>query len=113
MEAFTVGGVPGTESPTDFCNTSSDAATAPLKAAVTPGQAVTWSSLDDRAFTPPTDPNPNLTGALVNLTVPAGEADSVSSFSNPFVALPPGRVPDVHRRSRGAGPSPAPGSYRA
>ena len=93
VEAFTVGGVPGTESPTDFCNTSSDAATAPLKAAVTPGQAVTWSSLDDRAFTPPGDPNPNLTGALVNLTVPAGEADSVSSFSNPFAAIPQGGFP--------------------
>ena len=101
VEAFTVGGVPGTESPTDFCNTSSDAATAPLKAAVTPGQAVTWSSLDDRAFTPPGDPNPNLTGALVNLTVPAGEADSVSSFSNPFAGYSSGRVPDVHRQSRG------------
>jgi hypothetical protein len=93
VEAFTVGGVPGTESPTDFCNTSSDAATAPLKAAVTPGQAVTWSSLDDRAFTPPTDPNPNLTGALVNLTVPAGEPDSVSSFSNPFLAIAQGGFP--------------------
>jgi hypothetical protein len=93
VEAFTVAGVPGSESPTDFCNTSSDAATAPLKSAVTPGQAVTWSSLDDRAFTPPTDPNPNLTGALVNLTVPAGEPDSVSSFSNPFLALPSGGFP--------------------
>ena len=93
VEAFTVGGVPGAESPTDFCNTSSDAATAPLKAAVTPGQAVTWSSLDDRAFTPPGDPNPNLTGALVKLTVPAGEPDSVSSFFNPFAVIPQGGFP--------------------
>jgi hypothetical protein len=93
VEAFSVGGVAGSESPTDFCNTASDAATAPLKAAVTPSQAVAWSSTDDRAFTPPSDPNPNLTGALVTLTVPAGEADSSSSFSNPFVAIPPGGFP--------------------
>lgn len=93
VEAFSVGGVAGSESPTDFCNTSSDAATAPLKAAVTPGQAVTWSSLDDRAFTPLSDPNPNLTGALVTLTVPAGEPDSVSSFFNPFVSVLQGGFP--------------------
>jgi hypothetical protein len=93
VEAYSVGGVAGSESPTDFCNTSSDAATAPVKAAVTPGQAVTWSSLDDRAFTPPGAPNANLTGALVMLAVPAGEPDSVSSFSNPFVAIPQGGFP--------------------
>jgi hypothetical protein len=93
VEAFSVGGVAGSESPTDFCNTASDAATAPLNAAVTPGQAVTWSSLDDRAFTPPGDPSPNLTGALVTLTVPAGEPDSVPSFFNPFLAIPQGGFP--------------------
>jgi hypothetical protein len=93
VERYTVAGVPGAESPTDFCNTSTDAATAPLKAAVTRGQAVTWSSADDRAFTPPDAPNANLTGALVTLTVPAGEPDSVSSFFNPFLALPQGGFP--------------------
>ena len=93
VEAYTVGGVPGSESPTDFCNTTTDAATAPLKAAVTRGQAVTWSSTDDRAFTPPGAPNANLTGALVTLTVPAGEPDSVSSFFNPFLAIPQGGFP--------------------
>jgi hypothetical protein len=93
VEAYSIGGVAGSESPTDFCNPPTDAATAPLQAAVTPGQAVTWSSLDDRAFTPPGDPNPNLTGALVTLTVPAGEPDSVSSFFNPFVAIPQGGFP--------------------
>jgi hypothetical protein len=93
VEAYSVAGVAGSESPTDFCNTASGGATAPLKAAVTPGQAVTWSSLDDRAFTPLGDPNPNLTGALVRLTVPAGEPDSVSSFSNPFVVIPQGGFP--------------------
>jgi len=93
VEAYTVGGVPGSESPTDFCNTTTDAATAPLEAAVTLGQAVIWSSLDNRAFTPPSAPNPNLTGALVTLTVPAGEADSVSSFFNPFLAIAQGGFP--------------------
>ena len=93
VEAFSVGGVAGSESPTDFCNTSSDAATAPLTAKVTPGQAVIVSTVDDRAFTPPTDPNPNLTGALVTLTVPAGEPDSASSFFNPFLAIPQGGFP--------------------
>jgi hypothetical protein len=93
LEAYSVGGVAGSESPTDFCNTTTDAATAPLKTAVTPGQAVTWSSLDDRAFTPPAAPNANLTGALVMLTVPAGEPDSVSSFSNPAVAILQGGFP--------------------
>jgi hypothetical protein len=93
VEAYTVGGVAGSESPTDFCNTTTDAATAPLKSAVTPGQAVTWSSVDDRAFTPLSDPNPNLTGALVTLSVAAGEADSASSFFNPFLAIPQGGFP--------------------
>jgi hypothetical protein len=82
-----------TESPTDFCNTSSDAATEHVSSAVTPSQAVRWSSLDDRAFTPPGEPNANVIGALVKLTVPVGEPDSVSSFSNPFVAIPPGGFP--------------------
>lgn len=93
VESYSVGGVAGSESPTDFCNTTTGAATAPLKAPVTPGQAVTWSSLDDRAFTPPGDPNPNLNGALVRLTVPAGEPDSVPSFFNPFLVLSQGGFP--------------------
>lgn len=93
VEAYTVAGVPGSESPTDFCNTMTDAATAPLKAAVTRGQAVAWSSTDDRAFTPPDAPNANLTGALVTLTVRVGEPDSVSSFFNPFLVIPQGGFP--------------------
>ena len=40
-------------SPTDFCGTASDAATAPTNTIVTPATAVTWSSLDNRAFQPP------------------------------------------------------------
>jgi hypothetical protein len=103
-EAYTVGGVTGSESPTDFCDTTTDAATAPLKAPVTPGQAVTWSSADDRAFTPLGTPNPNLTGALVTLTVPVGEPDSVSSFLNTSVPVPPG-VPVPPRVAQGGFPA--------
>jgi hypothetical protein len=93
VEAYSVSGVAGAESPTDFCNTTSDAATAPLAAPVTAGQAVTVSTTDDRAFTSLSDPNPNLTGALVTLTVAAGEPDSASSFGNPFLAIPQGGFP--------------------
>ncbi|MBV9168363.1 MAG: hypothetical protein JO342_19670, partial [Solirubrobacterales bacterium] len=93
VEAFSIDGVAGSLSPTEFCNTSSDSATAPLSSPVGKGQAVAWSSLDNRAFTPPSDPNPNLIGALVKLRVPVGEADSLSSFSNPLVAIPPGGFP--------------------
>lgn len=93
MDAFTVGGVTGSKSPSDLCSFATGAATIPLKTAVRPGQAVTWSSLDDRAFTPLGDPHPNLTGALVTLTVPVGEPDSVSSFANPFLVIPQGGFP--------------------
>ena len=93
VDAYSVGGVAGSKSLADLCSLTTSVATVPLKAAVRPGQAVTWSSLDDRAFTPLGDPHPNLTGALVTLTVPAGEPDSVSSFSNPFLAIPQGGFP--------------------
>jgi hypothetical protein len=93
VEAYTIAGVPGSQSPTDFCNTTTDAATAPLKAPVSLAQAITWSSNDNRAFTPLGDPSPNLTGALVTLTAPVGEPDSASSFFNPFLAIPQGGFP--------------------
>jgi hypothetical protein len=93
----------GTESPTDFCNTSSDAATEHLSSPVTPGQAIAWSALDNRAFTPPGEPNANVIGALIRLRVAVGEPDSVTSFSNPFVAITPGGFPtcsgDLEARS--------------
>ena len=76
-------------SPTDFCGTASDAATSPTNKPVTPATAVTWSSLDNRAFQPPDSAfTPNDQGGLVNLTVPAGEPGSMSaqgSFLPPFI----------------------------
>jgi uncharacterized protein (DUF2141 family) len=58
-----------------------------LSAPVGPGDVVTYSTNDNRAFQPadvsaPSVPNPN--GGLVNLTVPAGEADALSLFQNPL-----------------------------
>jgi hypothetical protein len=67
------------ESPTDFCNTQSDAAPAPTSSAVDSSTVVTWSSNDNRAFQPPDADSPNGAGGLVNLTVPAGEPGSVSA----------------------------------
>jgi hypothetical protein len=93
VEAFTVGGKPGTESPTDFCSTKTDAAPTPLAAAVGRGQAVVWSSNDDRAFTPPGTPSTNVLGALVKLTAKAGEPGSVSTFKIPLHSFTPGGFP--------------------
>jgi hypothetical protein len=93
VESYSVGGVQGHESPTDFCNTKTDAATTPLVAAVRPGQAVVWSSNDDRAFTPPRTASTNVLGALVKLTANAGEPGSVSTFKVPLHFFAPGGFP--------------------
>ncbi len=82
VEAYTLAGVPGPESPTDFCGTKTDAARTPLSAAPGRGKAIVWSSNDDRAFTP----GANTLGALIKLAAPAGEPGSVSRFKLP---LPP------------------------
>lgn len=84
LESYSVAGKPGHESPTDFCNTTSDAAPTPLSSRVRPSQVVVWSSNDDRAFSPPSQSKTNQTGALVKLTARAGEAGSVSSFKLPL-----------------------------
>jgi hypothetical protein len=71
-------------SPTDFCNTQTDAADVSLGSNVTGSDAFTASSNDNRAFSPPNGATPNTTGGLVNLTVPVGEADAVSLFTSPL-----------------------------
>jgi hypothetical protein len=43
VDAYSIGGVAGSKSPNDLCNLTNLAATVPLKAPVTPGQAVTRS----------------------------------------------------------------------
>jgi len=82
VETYTIGGVVGLESPTDFCGTSTGVADTPLGAPVTRGQAVTYSTNDNRAFQPPDATVPNGAGGLVNLTVPVGEPDSVGAIDN-------------------------------
>jgi hypothetical protein len=93
VESYSVGGVQGHESPTDFCNTKTDAAPTPLATAVHPGQAIVWSSNDDRAFTPPGTSPTNVLGALVKLTAKAGEPGSVSQFKLPLHFFTPGGFP--------------------
>jgi hypothetical protein len=82
------------ESPTDFCNTQSGVATIGMPT-IGPGDTVTAGSNDNRAFSPPipgaTTFNP--TGGLVDLTVPVGEADAVSSFSSPVPGFFPSGFP--------------------
>jgi hypothetical protein len=89
-------------SATDTCNTQTDTstiATGPISA----GEAVTVSSVDNRAFTQPQpqpqplgpslDPQGNETGALVKLTVKLGEPGAQSTFSSPLAdVLPLGRL---------------------
>ena len=78
----------------DFCNGQTDVASVPLTGPVNPSQAVTVSSNDNRAFSDPNGPTPNPTGGLVNLTVPVGEADSVSRFVNPLAFFTAGGFPN-------------------
>jgi hypothetical protein len=90
--AFTVDGRPGPESPNDLCNTQSDVATESTSQ-IGPGDRLTWTSNDNRAFDAPTAPSPNLFGGLVSLTVPVGEAGSVSPFESPLPGFTPGGFP--------------------
>jgi hypothetical protein len=85
----------GETSPTDLCGTQTGVADVPLTSFVGPGDVVTASSNDNRAFQGPDVTllpggveNPN--GGLVSLTVPVGEPDSFSSFFNPTGFFPSG-----------------------
>jgi len=87
--------VGGTDhSATDTCNTQTDTATIPT-GPISAGEAVSVSSLDNRAFTQPQpvgpslDPQGNETGALVQLTVTLGEPDARSTFSSPLADVLP------------------------
>jgi hypothetical protein len=84
VEHYAIGGLTARRSPTRFCNTKTDVATAGLSAPLVRGKAVAWSSNDNRAFSPPSGPAPNPHGALVKLTVPVGEPGSLSLFLNPL-----------------------------
>jgi hypothetical protein len=87
--------VGGTDySPTDTCNTQTDTSTT-ATGSISAGEAVTLSSLDNRAFTQPQpvgpslDPQGNETGALVRLTVTLGEPGAQSTFSSPLADVLP------------------------
>ncbi len=75
-----VGGTAGETSPTDFCGTASDAADMPIATQFQQSDVVTTSSNDDRAFQAADTTNSNPEGALVKLTVTAGEPDATSPF---------------------------------
>ena len=85
--------VPATGSPTDFCNTQTGIATVSLTGPVGPGDTMTASTNDNRAFQDPNLPTANPVGGLVDLTVPVGEADAVSSFVNPLATFAPSGFP--------------------
>jgi hypothetical protein len=89
-------------SATDACNTQTDTSTI-VTGPISAGEAVTLSSVDNRAFTQPQpQPQPvgpsldaqgNETGALVKLTVNLGEPGAQSTFSSPLAdVLPLGRL---------------------
>jgi len=87
--------VGGTDySPTDTCNTQTDTATI-ATGPISAGEAVTFSSVDNRAFTQPQpvgpslDPQGNEAGALVKLTVNLGEPGAQSTFSGPLADVLP------------------------
>jgi len=78
----------------DTCNTQTDTATI-ATGSISAGEAVTMSSVDNRAFTQPQpvgpslDPQGNETGALVSLTVALGEPGAQSTFSSPLADVLP------------------------
>ena len=73
----------------DTCNSQTDTATV-ATGRISAGEAVTFSSVDNRAFTQPQpvgpalDPQGNETGALVKLTVNLGEPDAQPTFTSPL-----------------------------
>ncbi|MGD0386273.1 MAG: hypothetical protein ABSB73_09070 [Solirubrobacteraceae bacterium] len=78
----------------DTCNTQTDTATI-TTGPISAGEAVTFSSVDNRAFTQPQPLGPSLdaqgneTGALVDLSVKLGEPGAQSTFSSPLADVLP------------------------
>jgi hypothetical protein len=88
---LTFNGTP-TESPTDFCSTQTGAATV-TTSGIAPGDVLVAASNDNRAFAAPDASTPNLVGGLVNLAVPVGEPDAVSTFQSPMEFFAPSGFP--------------------
>jgi hypothetical protein len=89
---FTFDGVSSPASPDQLCDTETDVASA-TTSHIGPRDTLTWTSNDNRAFDAPGAPAPNLFGGLVSLTVPVGEAGSVSALQNPLTTFTPGGFP--------------------
>ena len=85
--------MPASGTMTDFCNTQTGAATVGLSAPVGPGDSITQTTDDNRAFQDPNLPTANPVGGLVSLTVPVGEPDAFSSFVNPLATFQPTGFP--------------------
>ncbi len=86
VEHYALGGTRVAGSPTKFCSTKTGVSTVRLAAPLRAGQAVSWSSNDNRAFSPVRGgAAPNEYGGLVSLTVAVGEPGSVSLLSTPKV----------------------------
>jgi hypothetical protein len=90
--SFAVNGASSIASPNDACNTQTDVATQSI-ASVRPGDSLTWTSNDNRAFDAPGTPSPNLFGGLVSLTARAGEPGSVSAIQSPLTTFTAGGLP--------------------
>jgi hypothetical protein len=90
--SYTFDGPPSAESPTDFCNTQTDAA-AVLTSPIGPRDTLTVTSNDNRAFAAPNAPTPDPLGGLVSLTVRIGEPGAVSPFRSPLPFFSPSGVP--------------------
>ena len=85
-------------SPNDTCNTQTNTATI-ATGRISTGDAVTLTSVENRAFTQPQpigpslDPQGNEMGALVSLTVKLGEPDSHSASTRPLADVLPMMTP--------------------
>ncbi|HUE25789.1 MAG TPA: hypothetical protein VMP89_03375 [Solirubrobacteraceae bacterium] len=82
--SYTFDGPPAAQSPTDLCNTQTDAATVNTPP-IGRRDVLAVTSNDNRAFADPTAPTPNPVGGLVSLTVRVGEPAAVSAFTNPLL----------------------------
>lgn len=84
--SLSVNGILSPNSPTDFCNTQTDAGTVPV-GLIRPQDVVTATSNDNRAFSPPDARTPNPAGGLVSLTVLLGEPGAAPQFTSPLAPL--------------------------
>ena len=89
---FSFDGVSAPASPNELCNTQTDVATASTSH-IGPGDTLSWTSNDNRAFDAPTATSPDLFGGLVSLTAPVGEANSVPVFQSLLTNFTPGGFP--------------------